>query len=170
MDSHIKSIDNLGRILIPKEIRDKLKIKADDLLDISLNNEIIEIKKYSKLKEIKDINLIANTIYHFIKHNIVITDRDKIISSTNKQIINQNISKKLESSIQRREQIYENNIKPLLLTDNYEIKGYYIINSLIYKSQVIGLIIIYDTKKEITEEENKTLSIIIKFINKYLEE
>lgn len=170
MTKYIKTIDNLGRILLPKELREKLKIKNGDSIEISQQNKNIILKKYSKLSEINDIDNIHSTISHFIKHNIIITDRDKIISSTKKELINKSISQRLETSIQRREQIYENNKKKLEIIDKKDIIGYYIINSLIIKNDVVGLVIVYDTEKEITSEENKTLTTIIKFINKYLEE
>lgn len=170
MTKYIKTIDNLGRILLPKELREKLKIKNGDSIEIILDNKNIILKKYSKLTEIDNIDNIHATINHFIKHNIIITDRDKIIASTKKELVNKNLSSMLESSIQRREQIYENNKKRLELTETKEIVGYYIINSLIIKNEVVGLVIVYDQEKEITIEENKTLTTIIKFINKYLEE
>ena len=40
-----RKVDELGRIVIPKEIRDKFEIKANDRLDIYVDNDIINLKK-----------------------------------------------------------------------------------------------------------------------------
>ena len=50
----IKKIDNLGRIVLPKEIRRKLKIRENDELEIFLDSEeTILLKKYSTMKDLK---------------------------------------------------------------------------------------------------------------------
>ena len=44
----IRRLDNLGRIVIPKEIRDKCKIKADDEMEIFCAESKIYMNKYEK--------------------------------------------------------------------------------------------------------------------------
>ncbi|MFA5561734.1 MAG: AbrB/MazE/SpoVT family DNA-binding domain-containing protein [Eubacteriales bacterium] len=44
----VRSIDELGRIVIPKEMRRHLQISERDLLEISLDNDRIVINKYDK--------------------------------------------------------------------------------------------------------------------------
>ena len=45
----IRRIDNLGRIVIPKEIRDTFRIKSSDNLEINVENEVITKITYDEL-------------------------------------------------------------------------------------------------------------------------
>ena len=50
--SIVKRIDNLGRIVLPKEIRRKLKLRENDEVEIILNDESsVILKKYSAITE-----------------------------------------------------------------------------------------------------------------------
>ena len=42
----IRRIDDLGRIVIPKEIRKNLRMKEGDNLEIYINSEDLILKKY----------------------------------------------------------------------------------------------------------------------------
>lgn len=171
---YIKTIDNLGRIVIPKEIRELLRIKNNDSVEINVKGDTILIKKYSVMDRIEDTTKnMTEAISYFVHHNILITNRDKIISYVGKSkenIVNKNISKRLEIAIERREQIYERNTKKLAITDKFEINGSYIIDSIIYKGEVAGLVVVYDENKEITQDDYRAIQIITKFLNKYLED
>ena len=50
----VRRIDELGRIVIPKEIRKTLKIKDGELLEIFLDGGNIILKKYSHFDNLKD--------------------------------------------------------------------------------------------------------------------
>ena len=59
-----RRIDDLGRIVIPKEIRLRLKIDEGDPLDLNLNGETVVIKKHydDKLDELQNnIALLEDT-------------------------------------------------------------------------------------------------------------
>lgn len=47
-----RQIDDLGRIVIPKEIRKRLKITPNDVIDISLVGNTIQLRKVLTKKEI----------------------------------------------------------------------------------------------------------------------
>ena len=46
-----RRIDDLGRIVIPKEIRKNLKIKENEVLEIFINNDEIILKKFSPFND-----------------------------------------------------------------------------------------------------------------------
>ena len=50
----VRRIDDLGRIVIPKEIRRSLKIREGDPLEIFLENDCVCFKRYSALKSLDD--------------------------------------------------------------------------------------------------------------------
>ena len=109
-----RKIDELGRIVIPKEIRNNLNINVNDELEIYVNDNKIIFEKYSKLDNIKDFikNLIKN-IKDVNEMKILVTDKEKVIdtnelitkdlkniieNNVNKKNINLNITDKLETN------------------------------------------------------------------------
>ena len=78
----IRRIDELGRIVIPKEIRKNLRIKEGENLEIYIENDNIILKKYSLLKNLTDIAAIyVEVLNSLIKDNIVIIDSDTVIAA-----------------------------------------------------------------------------------------
>ena len=51
----IRRIDELGRIVIPKEIRKRLRVGPGDMLDIYTSDKQIVLSKYTELSEIDEI-------------------------------------------------------------------------------------------------------------------
>ena len=79
----IRRIDELGRIVIPKEIRKNLRIKNGESLEIYLENDSIILKKYSQIESLKNVSIdYVEAFNQIIKHNIIVTDRDKVIAAT----------------------------------------------------------------------------------------
>ena len=77
-----RRIDGLGRIVIPKEIRDNLNVSDGDLLEIAVANNEIILSKYSRLDDkISQIKKIAGIFANNFECQIIITDRNKIIYS-----------------------------------------------------------------------------------------
>lgn len=77
-----KKIDDLGRIVIPKEIRKKLKIKEGDPLELLIvDEEKFYVKKYSSMKDITNYaEELSISVSKTILKSCIITDTDKIIS------------------------------------------------------------------------------------------
>ena len=76
----IRRIDDLGRVVIPKEIRKNLRIKEGDNLEIFVSGEEVILKKYSMMNKINDLAFeLTDSIYTFMKHSIFITDTDTVI-------------------------------------------------------------------------------------------
>ena len=77
----IRRIDDLGRIVIPKEIRKNLRIKEGDNLEVFIDSEDIILKKYSMMNIINDLSQeLTDAIYTFTHHNVFITDTMEILN------------------------------------------------------------------------------------------
>lgn len=79
----VRRIDDLGRIVIPKEIRRTLRIQDGESLEIytGLTGEII-LKKYSPMESIGDYAVkYAKVMHETLGKGIVVTDTDKIIAA-----------------------------------------------------------------------------------------
>ena len=61
----IRRIDELGRIVIPKEIRKNLRIKNGDNLEILVDGENITLKKYSQIENLENMRVYMRN--HFIR-------------------------------------------------------------------------------------------------------
>ena len=78
----VRRIDDLGRVVIPKEIRRTMRIREGDPLEIytEKDGEVI-FKKYSPMGELSDFaGQICDTLYKTTGCSTAITDRDSIIS------------------------------------------------------------------------------------------
>lgn len=148
----VKRIDNLGRVVLPKDVRKKLNLHENDEIEIILNNDEIILKKYSTLLDYKrECEMFASNLEKIIGEKIIFIDKDKVIVASGKMssILDKNISSKLYELIEKREKVVDSNIE---IVDNSSIYARIII-PLIVDSKVIGAILLCDTN--INESKRK---------------
>ena len=76
----VRRIDELGRIVIPKEIRKNFRIKEGENVEIYIDDNNIILKKYSELKNVSDISSnIIDSVFSVINKDIIITDMSNIM-------------------------------------------------------------------------------------------
>jgi AbrB family transcriptional regulator (stage V sporulation protein T) len=78
----VRRIDDLGRVVIPKEIRRTLRIREGDPLEIFVDRdgEVI-LKKYSPIGELGDFaQEYSDSLYETTGHVAIITDRDAVVA------------------------------------------------------------------------------------------
>lgn len=167
----IRRIDDLGRIVLPKGIRQNLRIKSGDNLEIFIENNDIILRKYSQLNQLIDIeNTIASVLKETLKADVLITDKDKyiIINGIAKQkYLNREISDEILKILENRQMIIKEN-ESILFTKNEKESGNIVINPIIINGDVIGSIIVI-TKEKIDESKIKTISILTTFLTKHIE-
>ena len=104
----VRRIDDLGRVVIPKEIRKTLRIREGDPLEIftAKDGEVI-LKKYSPIGELNEFSQeYAETLGETLGYGVIITDLDSIISVSKlpkKDYKEKSISKELEQLIETDE-------------------------------------------------------------------
>ena len=77
----VRRIDELGRIVIPKEIRKNMRIKSGDNLEVFLEGDDIVLRKYSPIENLSDVTYnYVESFNQVLKHNIIVTDRDKVVA------------------------------------------------------------------------------------------
>lgn len=104
----VRRIDELGRVVIPKEIRRTLRIHEGDPLEIYVDREGgVILKKYSPIGELGDFaREYADSIHQSVSHTVLICDKDAVIAvsgSNKKDYLDKPISRELEEVIQQRE-------------------------------------------------------------------
>ena len=78
-----RKIDELGRIVIPKEIRKNLGIRDGESLEIFTENDSIILKKHFIMEKYEQLSKkLCESIYNIYKINVIITDREKVIASS----------------------------------------------------------------------------------------
>ena len=84
----IRRVDELGRIVIPVELRKYLNIKEGENLEFSIKDESIILNKKSIIKQNSNIlNSIEKSISGIIDGDYIITDREKVLYSSDKSLI-----------------------------------------------------------------------------------
>lgn len=106
----VRRIDDLGRVVIPKEIRRTLRLREGTPLEIFTDREgEIILKKYSPMVELTAFaSQYAESMAQSTGMMVCITDRDQIIAVSGgpkKDLLLKNISRQLEAAINERETI-----------------------------------------------------------------
>lgn len=109
----VRRIDDLGRVVIPKEIRRTLRIREGDPLEIFVDRdgEVI-LKKYSPIGELGDFaREYADSLYEATGHIACIADRDTIIAisgAPKKEFLNKPVSLAVEKIMEERKSVIIN--------------------------------------------------------------
>lgn len=103
----VRRIDDLGRVVIPKEIRRTMRIREGDPLEIYTDREgEVIFKKYSPIGELAGFAAqYAETLYKTCGIAVVICDRDAVIASAGvpkKEYNDRKLSAEIEEIIESR--------------------------------------------------------------------
>ena len=173
----VRRIDDLGRVVIPKEIRRTMRIREGDPLEIytDAGGEVI-FKKYSPLGELQEMAVqFAEVLYKTAGVAAVITDRDHIIAvsgASKKELIDRKISKELEDLLEKRQNwTPQKDKKQLNLIDSPE-KRVLSMAPIISAGDILGGVLFIESESgdEITESIIKLCSATALFLGKQMEE
>lgn len=143
-----RRIDELGRIVIPKEIRRNLHLRTGELLEINIQDDILTLKKYDTMNNNINLNILFETLKGFTKGEIYLTNLNEVIYSTNKSLIGRSIEE-IPGNIINSKKTKESNIyKKYQILPNGDPIGFLVINT--FNSEVL-------------------INFIIKLIEKYYE-
>lgn len=107
----VRRIDDLGRVVIPKEIRRTMRIREGDPLEIftDRDGEVI-FKKYSPIGELTSFAAqYCETLYKTCNLSVIVCDRDSVVACAGvprKEYSDKSLSEELESIIESRSTYY----------------------------------------------------------------
>lgn len=107
----VRRIDDLGRVVIPKEIRRTMRIREGDPLEIYTDNdgEVI-FKKYSPIGELSDFaSQFAEVMARSCDLPVIICDRDHCIAAagiSKKEVLERRVSSYLEELMESRKSVF----------------------------------------------------------------
>lgn len=147
----IRKIDELGRIVIPKEIRNNLKIRDNESMEIYIEDDKMILKKYNKLlsyeEKSKELINIFDKIFNL---NILVVDLSKVLLSTkNKkdEFVGKELSKEFLNLLNERKIIINKEVQNLKWFKNMEIKSCSILFPIIDNTELLGGVVLLSDKK-----------------------
>lgn len=174
----VRRIDDLGRVVIPKEIRRTLHIRESDPLEIYTDREgQIILKKYSPMGEMTTFaKQYAESLAQVSGHVALIADRDQFIASAGgyKQLVNQSVSRQLEEKVNNREMILASKGDRNFISICDEADSEYqhqVIAPIICEGDIIGSVILLenDNRGKMGEVEQKLVLSAAGFLGRQME-
>jgi AbrB family transcriptional regulator (stage V sporulation protein T) len=173
----VRRIDDLGRVVIPKEIRRTMRIREGDPLEIYTEKDgTVIFRKYSQISGIGDFaGQICDTLSKTTGFVAVITDRDSVIAVAGvprRELADKHISSDMESIMDRRGvyQYREGMVKNTIVedTDKYFAS---VASPILAQGDVLGCVILATTDPAATtgDTEYKLIQTIAAFLGKHME-
>jgi AbrB family transcriptional regulator (stage V sporulation protein T) len=176
----VRRIDDLGRVVIPKEIRRTLRIREGDPLEIFTDREgEVILKKYSPIGELNEFaNEYCESLYEATSYTAIISDRDTIIAiagGSKKEYLEKKVSLELERIMESRNAyITKDNNKPIkLFYEDTKQEEYtaQVIAPIVMQGDPIGTVILMSKEEGaiMGELEMKLVEIAAGFLSKQME-
>jgi len=175
----VRRIDDLGRIVIPKEIRRTLHIRESDPVEIFTDREgQIVLRKYSPIGEMSTFaKQYAESLAKASGHVALITDRDQVIAAAGggKSLLGKEVSRSLEDKMQNRENVCAGKGERTFITVCENMEDEYAqqaITPIICAGDVIGSVILLnpEMKSKMGEVEQKLLLSAAGFLGRQMEQ
>ena len=172
----VRKIDDLGRVVIPKEIRRTMRIREGDPLEIftEKDGEVI-FKKYSPVGELAEFaSSMAETLYKTVGGGVAVTDRDAFISvygAPKRELMDKRVSAELEKIMEDRG-VYQHKAgeRKIFLTEE---NGKYTVGTaapIVSEGDVMGCIVLFsDNDRIMGELEYKLAQTVSVFLGKQME-
>lgn len=173
----VRRIDDLGRVVIPKEIRRTLRIREGDPLEIFTDREgEIILKKYSPVGELGTVaKLYAESLAQTLGCTVCITDTDQVVAASGggkKELQDQFISKELEQALKERTQILAGcgEKEYIRITADMKEFKYEAVCPIICEGDVIGAVVLLnrDEKKKFGEVEQRVAYSAADFLGRHM--
>ena len=176
----VRRIDDLGRVVIPKEIRRTLRIREGAPLEIFTDREgEIILKKYSPIGELGQFaEQYADSLSQATGCLVCITDRDHVIAASGagkKEFYEKPITPGLEALIEGRKSLLAANDSNDFVKITLDDKGEFVseaISTIISEGDAIGSVILYnkEEKSKMGDTESQLVSVAAGFLGKQMEQ
>ena len=173
----VRRIDDLGRVVIPKEIRRTLRIREGDPLEIFTDREgEIILKKYSPIGELGTLaRLYAESLSQTLGCTVCITDMDQVVSASGagkKDLQDQFITRETEKLLQERGQLLAKAGDSAYIRVTADMGAYLdeAVCPIISEGDVIGSVILLnrDEKKKFGKLEQKVAQSAADFLGRQM--
>ncbi len=170
----VRRIDDLGRVVIPKEIRRTMRIRNGDPLEIYVDREgKVFLKKYSPISDLGEFaNEYADSLHEALGHIVCIADRDEIIAvsgDSKRELLKKPIGATLEGIINERQSRIMDTDHSFTADEQVLFKNS-VVSPIVTNGDVIGAIIIASKKEgQMGDLERKLAETASSFLAKQME-
>ena len=160
----VRRIDDLGRVVIPKEIRRTMRIREGDPLEIYTTKEgEVIFKKYSLMGDMDDLaNQFCEALSKNVSSIVAVTDRDTIISVAGggkRELLEKRISGELERILEDRHLYLGSEDAPVSAAAGNEKYTVYLAAPILSQGDVMGSVLfITDTAGQAAGETERALA------------
>ena len=171
----VRRIDDLGRVVIPKEIRRNLRIREGDPLEIFVDRDgEVVLKKYSPINELGDFaKEYAEALFESLGHPILISDRDEVIAisgCSKRDYLNKYNGEIVEVTMNGRVSKLETEEQTMALVHGYEEQiASYTIAPIIASGDTIGTVLAFSKEDKLSEVEKKCIETAANFLARQME-
>lgn len=182
----VRRIDDLGRVVIPKEIRRTLRIREGDPLEIFVDREgEVILKKYAPIGELNDFaKEFAESLHETAAHIALIADRDVVIAvagAPKKEFLDKRVGTAVERAMRDREPLISTRVQNEtkgsrggLMSDDDEEGRFsaFVIAPIMAHGDAIGAVILCsrDPGVQMGEVEAKLTSTAATFLGRQMEQ
>jgi len=172
----VRRIDDLGRVVIPKEIRRTMRIREGDPLEIytERDGEVI-FKKYSPMGELSEFaGQICESMHKTTGGLAVVCDRDSVIASAGagrKELADKRISVQLEQLMERRSLYRAESGEPVPVAEGEEKYRVLTAAPILSEGDLMGCVLFAASGDEAKagELEHKLVQTVAGFLGKQME-
>lgn len=174
----VRKIDDLGRIVIPKEIRKTLRIRESDPLEIFTDRDgQIILKKYSPIGELDSFARdYVESLSATSGHIVCVTDRDTVISiagGLKKEYFDKPTSDVFDKQLDQRNMYTASKgdalFVPVINNDDIVAFNYQLVAPIISEGDVIGAVVMISADRPMNELDDKLASCAANFLGRLLE-
>ena len=174
----VRRIDDLGRVVIPKEIRRTMRIREGDPLEIYTDREgEVIFKKYSPIGELNSFAAeYADTLHKICELAVAVTDRDCVIACAGiprKDYCEKRISAELEQLIEARQPyVYQEGSTPCHIIEDGGMYYASCVMPIITEGDITGAVVSLRGENMPRQDQNleqKLVQTAAAFLSKQLE-
>lgn len=172
----VRRIDDLGRVVIPKEIRRTMRIREGDPLEIftDKDGEVI-FKKYSPIGELGDFAAqICDSLHKSTNAIAAVCDRDAVIAvsgGARRELLDKRISSELERIMENRSTFRQDGGSCIALSDSDERYCISVAAPVISEGDIMGCVLFVSPRSSppASDVEYKLAQTVASFLGKQME-
>ena len=172
----VRRIDDLGRVVIPKEIRRTMRIREGDPLEIYTTREgEVIFKKYSLIGGLEDFAAqFCDTLSRSTNFTAAVTDRDTVIAiagTGKRELLGKQISSELERIMDERSVYrYQGESRCVFVTDSHDKYAVSVAAPILCEGDVLGLVLFLSAEPQAGgEAEHKLAQTVAAFLGRHME-
>ena len=173
----VRRVDDLGRIVIPKEIRRTLKIREGDPLEIYTEKDGgVILRKYSPMGDMQEFAVqFCESIGAATGHVAAVADRDSIIAlsgAPKRELLDKPNSQELDRLMEQRKNYrYETGGSMLPATEGTDKYHLGVAAPILCQGDLMGcvMLLLGENDKPLAESDQKWAQTVAQFLGKQLE-